>query len=274
MVSTTLKRILERGFIIIALILLYTPIILMIIFSFFNTSSFTFKNGFSFDAYDSLFNSSNSAKIGEAFQNTIVIASVSSVISTIIGAVAAIGIFSMSRRSRNIIENINQLPVINSEIVIAVSLMLFFTSFKFPAGYTRLLIGHISFCTPYVILSVMPRLMQMDSNIYEAALDLGASPLRAIVSVIIPIILPGILSGFAMAFTISVDDFIITQFNKGTTTGIDTLSTYIYSSMHTGGGLKPYWFAAFSLIIVVVVGVLLLLNLRKYKSKAHLKASK
>jgi spermidine/putrescine transport system permease protein len=243
----------------------------MIIFSFFNTSAFSFKNGFSFDAYESLFNSSNSKKLEDALKNTIIIAAVSSVISTILGAVAAIGIYSMSKRSRKIVENINQLPVINSEIVIAVSLMLFFVTFKFPAGYTRLLIGHISFCTPYVILSVMPRLMQMDSNIYEAALDLGATPLRAIITVIIPIISPGILSGFAMAFTISVDDFIITQLNKGTTTGIDTLSTYIYSSMHTAGGLKAYWFAAFSLIIVLVVGTLLLINLRKYKSKAHIK---
>ncbi|MDR0751191.1 MAG: ABC transporter permease [Christensenellaceae bacterium] len=265
------KKILERSYIIVALILLYTPILLMIIFSFFNTSAFSFKNGFSFDAYESLFNSSNSKKLEDALKNTIIIAAVSSVISTILGAVAAIGIYSMSKRSRKIVENINQLPVINSEIVIAVSLMLFFVTFKFPAGYTRLLIGHISFCTPYVILSVMPRLMQMDSNIYEAALDLGATPLRAIITVIIPIISPGILSGFAMAFTISVDDFIITQLNKGTTTGIDTLSTYIYSSMHTAGGLKAYWFAAFSLIIVLVVGTLLLINLRKYKSKAHIK---
>ncbi|MDR2266312.1 MAG: ABC transporter permease subunit [Christensenellaceae bacterium] len=263
--KSTLKKLFERSYIVIALVLLYTPIFLMIVFSFFNTSSFSFSKGMSFNAYIQLFTSSNASTLGQAFKNTLLIAAISSVTATILGSFASIGIFAMSKRSRKIVENVNQLPVINSEIVIAVALMLFFITFRFPDGYTRLLLGHISFCTPYVVLSVMPRLMQMDSNIYEAALDLGAKPLRAIVSVIIPIILPGILSGFAMAFTISVDDFIITQLNKGTTSGIETLSTYIYSSQHTAGGLKPYWFAAFSIIIVVVVGALLLINLRRYK---------
>ena len=104
----------------------------------------------------------------------------------------------------------------------------------------RLILGHITFCTPYVVLSVMPRLMQMDPNIYEAALDLGASPIKALFKVVIPYILPGVLSGFAMAFTISLDDFIITQLNKGASTGIDTLSTYLYSSFHNSSDLRSY----------------------------------
>ena len=143
--------------------------------------------------------------------------------------------------------------------------MLFFATFGFPQGYFRLIIGHVSFCTPYVILSVMPRLMQMDPNIYEAALDLGASPIKALFKVIIPTILPGVISGFAMAFTISLDDFIITQLTKGASTGIVTLSTYLYSSLRNASGLKPFWLPVFSIIIVLVVFVVLFSNLRSYK---------
>ncbi|MDR3185910.1 MAG: ABC transporter permease [Christensenellaceae bacterium] len=260
-----IKKLCENGYILVILLLLYLPIILIIIFSFFNTSAFSFRKGFSFDSYASIFDPNNSAKLTESIKNTIVIAVISAVIATLLGTIAAIGIFSMKKRTRRIVENANQLPIINSEIVVAVSLMLFFVTLRIPEGYMRLIIGHISFCAPYVVLSVMPRLMQMDSNIYEAALDLGANPFRAMCRVIIPIILPGILSGFVMAFTISLDDFIITQLNKGSTTGIDTLSTYIYSTQHTAGGLKPYWFAVFSIIIVVMIGVLLLINLRKYR---------
>ena len=153
-----------------------------------------------------------------------------------IGSIAAVGIFNLKPRVRKVVENINQLPIINSEIVMAVSLMLFFSTFAFPQGYVRLIIGHISFCTPYVVLSVMPRLMQMDPNIYEAALDLGASPIKALFKVILPMIFPGIVSGFAMAFTISLDDFIITQLNKGASTGIDTLSTYFDNHCRRGSG--------------------------------------
>lgn len=261
------KKTLEKGYILIILCLLYAPIIMIVIFSFSNTSNFTFKHGFNFEAYKSIFSSSNTPLLMSALKNTFFIAAVASSIATVMGTFAAIGIFSLKRKARRIVENVNQLPIINSEIVVAVSLMLFFVTFKFPEGYLRLIIGHISFCTPYVILSIMPRLMQMDSNIYEAALDLGASPLRALITVIIPIIAPGILSGFAMAFTLSLDDFIITQMNKGATTGINTLSTYIYSSQHNAPGLNPFWFAVFSVIIVIVVTMVLTINLRQYKSK-------
>lgn len=262
------KKFIERGYIFLVLALLYAPIILIIVFSFSNTSNFTFANGFTFDAYKAIFNSEQTAKLLDSLKNTIIIAVISSVAATIIGAIASVGIFNLKKRVRRVVENVNQLPIINSEIVMAVSLMLFFTTFHFPQGYTRLIIAHISFCTPYVILSVMPRLMQMDSNVYEAALDLGASPFKALFKVILPIIAPGILSGFAMAFTISMDDFIITQINKGTTTGIDTLSTYIYSSQHTARGLSPFWFAVFSIIIVAVITIVLVINFRSYAKKA------
>ncbi len=261
------KKIFDKAFIFIILALLYAPIVMIIVFSFSNTSNFTFPHGFTLDAYRSILNSSQTPAFLSALKNTLIIASVSSVAATILGSVSAIGIFNLRKRMRKVVENVNQLPIINSEIVMAVSLMLFFVTFKFPQGYVRLIIGHISFCTPYVVLSVMPRLIQMDPNIYEAALDLGASPAKALVKVILPIIYPGIISGFVMAFTLSMDDFIITQINKGATTGIDTLSTYIYSSQHNARGLNPFWFAVFSIIIVFIITLLLIINLRQYIKK-------
>ncbi len=262
------KKILSKAYIVFVLLMLYAPILLIIIFSFANTSNFTFTRGFTFDAYRSILNSPQTPALIDALKNTFFIAIVSAVVATILGAISAIGIFNLRKKVRITVENINQIPIINSEIVMAVSLMLFFVTFKFPQGYVRLIIAHISFCTPYVILSVMPRLIQMDANIYEAALDLGASPAQAMIKVILPIIASGILSGFAMAFTLSLDDFIITQINKGTTTGIDTLSTYIYSSQHNARGLNPFWFAVFSIIMVVILALLLIINLRKYIIRA------
>ena len=129
-----------------------------------------------------------------------------------------------------------------------------------------MIIAHVSFCTPYVVLSVMPKLEQMDPNIYEAALDLGAGPVRAMTTVVVPILTPGIISGFVMAFTISMDDFIITEINKGATTGIETLSTYIYHDARVQG-LEPFWFAVFSIIFVVVLAILLFVNLRKVRKE-------
>ena len=264
------KKIAEKGYVFLVLALMYLPILMVIIFSFSGSAHFTFNNGFTFDSYKELFTDAPK-KLWDSLLNTVIIAIISSVGATIMGSIAAVGIYNMKPRSRHVVENINQLPIVNSEIVMAVSLMLFFTTFAFPNGYTRLILGHITFCTPYVVLSVMPRLMQMDSNIYEAALDLGASPIKALFKVVIPYILPGVLSGFAMAFTISLDDFIITQLNKGASTGIDTLSTYLYSSLRKASGLRAFWLPAFSIIIVIVVAAVLLINLRSYKKEGRKK---
>jgi spermidine/putrescine transport system permease protein len=152
----------------------------------------------------------------------------------------------------------------------AVSFMIFFVTCRFAEGYARLIIAHIAFCTPYVVLSVLPKLESLDPNVYEAALDLGANPFKAMMKVIFPIISPAIMSGFVMAFTISLDDFIITQINKGAATGIDTLSTYIYSDARVQG-LEPFWYAIFSIIFVLVLGIILVANmarLRKQKKEA------
>lgn len=256
------KKILEKCYLGIILAFLYAPIILIIIFSFSNSSTFTFKNGFSFEAYSSIFTSDKTPELLEAVKNTFLIGMIASVISTLLGSIASVGIFSLGKRMRRVVENVNQLPIINSEIVMAVSLMLFFVTFKFPAGYLRIIIGHIAFCTPYVVLSVMPKLAQMDPNVYEAALDLGASPIKALFKVLLPILTPGIVSGFVLSFTLSMDDFIITQINKGAATGINTLSTYIYEDARLKG-LSPFWFAIFSIIFVAVLAIVLLLNLKK-----------
>ena len=256
------KKILEKCYLAIILAFLYAPIILIIVFSFSNSSTFTFKDGFSFEAYASIFTSEKTPELLEAVKNTFLIAIIASVVSTLLGSVASVGIFSLGKRMRKVVENVNQLPIINSEIVMAVSLMLFFVTFKFPAGYIRIIIGHIAFCTPYLILSVMPKLAQMDPNVYEAALDLGASPVKALFKVMLPMLAPGIVSGFVLSFTLSMDDFIITQINKGAATGINTLSTYIYEDARLKG-LSPFWFAIFSIIFVVVLAIVLLLNLKK-----------
>ncbi|NLT18552.1 MAG: Inner membrane ABC transporter permease protein YdcV [Firmicutes bacterium ADurb.Bin080] len=265
------KKISPKIYLIIILALLYAPIIFVVVFSFSNTTNFTFPRGFSLEGYRAIFTSSHAEKLLDSLKNTIIIAVISSIASTIIGSVSAVGIFYMKPKTKATFENINQLPIVNSEIVMAVSLMLFFTTFSFPTGWLRIIIGHITFCTPYVILSVMPRLMQMDSNIYEAALDLGASPVKALVKVILPIIFPGIISGAAIAFTLSIDDFIITQINKGAATGIDTLSTYLYSSTRSASGFEPFWYPLFTIIIIIVITIVLLVNLNKFKTKGKKK---
>ena len=256
------KKVVGKAYIYIILALLYAPILLIIVYSFSNTSNFSFRHGFSFEAYKSIFTSEKTPELMSALKNTLRIAAISSVVSTVLGAFSAIGIFSLGKKARRVVENVNQIPIINSEIVMAVSLMLFFVTFKFPEGYVRLILGHISFCTPYVILSIMPKLASLDPNVYEAALDLGANPIKAMTKVMIPMIAPGIVSGFVMAFTLSMDDFIITQINKGASTGINTLSTYIYADARIKG-LSPFWFAIFSIIFVVVLGILLVMNFRK-----------
>jgi len=249
-------------YLILVLIFLYAPILCIILFSFFNTSLFSFANGFSFEAYASIFTSNKAPELWRAIGNTALIAIVSAVISTVIGTFSSIGIFNLGKRTRKLVENVNQLPVINSEIVMAVSFMVFFSTFAFPEGYLQLFIAHIAFCTPYVILNVMPQLTQMDPNVYEAALDLGATPAQAVTKVLLPMLRPGIVSGFVLSLTLSMDDFIITQINKGTNTGIETLSTFIYSDARVKG-MEPFWFAVFSIIFIIILTVLLLINLKK-----------
>ena len=264
------KKVFEKTYLLVILAMLYAPIIFIIVYSFSGSSNFNFKDGFTFSSYEAIFTSDKSEALWEAVGNTFLIASVSSVCATVMGTFASIGIFALGKRVRRTVEAVNQFPIINSEIVMAVSFMIFFVTCRFAEGYARLIIAHIAFCTPYVVLSVLPKLESLDPNVYEAALDLGANPVKAMLKVIFPIISPAIMSGFVMAFTISLDDFIITQINKGAATGIDTLSTYIYSDARVQG-LEPFWYAMFSIIFVLVLGIVLVANmvrLRKQKKEA------
>ena len=258
-----IARIFADGYLGLVLALLYLPIFLIIVFSFSGNSYFTFKDGFTLDSYRALFDSDQTTGLLNALKYTAILAVSASVISTIFGAFSTIGIYALGRRMKKVVLTVNQLPMINSEIVMAVSLMVFFAAFSkvFPQGLTRLIISHVAFCTPYVILSILPRLQKMDPNMYEAALDLGANPFTAMIKVVFPYIMPGIISGFAMAFTLSLDDFIITQFNKGDT-GIETLSTYIYEDARVKS-LEPFWFAVFSTFFVVMFTLLLLINIKR-----------
>lgn len=258
------KKILEKSYLFVILAILYAPIVFIIVYSFSGTSNFNFNDGFTFSSYEAIFTSDKSEALWEAVGNTFLIATVSSVCAAIMGTAAAIGIFAMGRKTRRVTETVNQFPIINSEIVMAVSFMIFFVTCRFAEGYVRLIIAHIAFCTPYVVLSVLPKLESMDPNVYEAALDLGANPFKAMLKVIFPIISPAVLSGFVMAFTISLDDFIITQINKGAATGIDTLSTYIYSDARVQG-LEPFWYAIFSIIFVLVLGIVLVANMYRVR---------
>ncbi len=257
----------------VVLCFLYLPIVLIIVFSFSGNSNFAFVDGFNFKSYIEMFSGPKAGALADALKNTLIIAAVSSVLSTVLGTFSAIGIFYLGKRMKKAALTVNQLPMTNSEVVMAVSLMLFF-SFLIPAvtrnlfsDYVVLVLSHISFCTPYVVLSVMPRMTQMNPNLYEAALDLGASPLKALFKVIVPFVMPGVISGFVMAFTLSMDDFIITQINKGEN-GLNTLSTYIYEDIRVKG-MQPFWFAVFSIIFVVVLTLLLIANNKKQNKSSE-----
>lgn len=209
--------------------------------------------GFSLMWYKQLF---ESQMIMEALLNTLVIAFLSSLIATILGTLACIGINQMKKVPKTIVMGLNNIPLLNAEIVTGISLMLIFIAFGVTLGFKTILIGHITFNVPYVILSVMPKLKQTEKSTYEAALDLGATPVYAFFKTIFPDILPGILSGFLLSFTMSLDDFVITHFVKGA--GINTLSTLIYSEVRKG--IRPSLYALSSIMFVAVFLLLLVIN--------------
>jgi spermidine/putrescine transport system permease protein len=190
----------------------------------------------------------------EALGNTFLVAFVSSLISTLLGTIGAIGIYYMKQRGKKLFETLTQIPVINAEIVMALSLAVLFIFFGLPVGFTTLVIGHIVLTVAFVYLSVKPKLQQMDPSIYEAALDLGATPMVALIKVILPEIFPGIVAGFVLAFTLSLDDFIITSFLKPAS-GFETLSTYVEAQLRVG--IPPEIRALTTLIFLFAVGVLI-----------------
>jgi len=255
-----MKKFFAQLYLWILLALLYAPIIIIAIFSFTESKVLGNWTGFSTKLYTSLFSGGAHHSLLSAIQNTLSIALIAAVASTILGTIAAIGIYNMRGRKKQVINLLNDIPMLNPDIITGISLFLLFVSLGISQGYTTVVLAHIAFCTPYVVLNVMPRLQQMNPNIYEAALDLGATPFQALRKIIIPEIRPGMISGFILAFTLSIDDFAVTLFTKGNE-GLETLSTYIYADARKGG-LTPELRPLSTIIFVVVLLLLIIINVR------------
>ncbi len=259
------KKTISTAYLAFLLILLYAPIAIIIIFSFTEAKVLGNWTGFSFKLYQSLFQPGTHHSLSHALWNTLIIGLTAATASTLLGTMAAIGIYNLRPRARKTIQLVNSIPVLNPDIITAVSLFLLFVSLGISGGYTTVILAHISFCTPYVVLSVLPRLQQMNENLYEAALDLGATPWLALRKVLIPELRPGMISGFLLAFTLSIDDFVVTLFTIGNE-GLETLSTYIYADARKGG-LTPELRPLSAIIFVVVLVLLLMINRRAAKKQ-------
>lgn len=242
----------------IIFLFLYAPILVLIVYSFNASKSRGQWGGFTLKWYGELLKDPD---ITKALYYTFLVAVLSSLISTVIGTISAIGIHNMGLLGRKFVLNVNYLPVLNPDIVTGVALMTLFVSVNMQLGFTTMLISHVVFNIPYVILSVLPKLRQMNRHMAEAALDLGATPFYAMRKVIIPEIMPGVISGALMAFTLSIDDFVISFFNTGG--GVTNLSIVIYSMARRG--VKPSINALSTLMLVTVVVLLLFINKRTTK---------
>ncbi len=262
----TRSKVFARLYIWLILIILYAPIVFIAVFSFTEAKSLGNWTGFSLKLYQNLFTGSmqNSSGLLSAVENTLLIALIASLIATMLGTVAAIGIYNMKGRRKNVMTFLNNIPMINPDIITGVSLFLLFVFLHISQGYTTVVLAHITFCTPYVVLNVLPKLSQMNPNIYEAALDLGATPAQALRKVLIPALRPGMISGFILSFTMSLDDFAVTFFTRGTI-GLDTLSTYIYTDARKGG-LTPELKPLMTILFLVILVVLLVINIRQSKN--------
>ncbi len=241
-------------------VFLYAPIIVLIVFSFNTTKSRTIWSGFTLNWYKELFHDS---LIMSSLQTTLTVSVIASVIAAVIGTFAAIGFFNMKKNWRSPLLLVNNIPVVNADIITGVSLSLLFVSagamLHFELGLGTLLIAHISFDIPYVILSVMPKLYQLDRNLFEAAQDLGCTWFQTIYKAIIPEIMPGIINGLLIAFTMSVDDFVISYFTAGSS--VQTLSMTIYAM--TRRRISPKINAISTLLFAVVLILLVIVNVRE-----------
>ncbi len=248
-----MKKALKGIYIALILLFLYMPIGTLMVLSFNGGRSMNSWKGFSLKWYEEMF---QSEQIMDALRNTLTIAFWAATVATVVGVAACIGINSMREKSKAVLMGLNNIPLLNADIVTGISLMLSFLLFGISLNYGTVLFAHITFCIPYVILSVMPKFRQLENHTYEAALDLGASPVYAFVKVVLPDIMPGILSGFLLSFTMSVDDFVITHFTRGV--GINTISTLIYSQVKVG--IRPTLYALSTVIFVTVLIVLVAVN--------------
>ena len=261
-----MKRFFAQCYIWLLLIVLYAPIVFIAIFSFTESKVLGNWTGFSTKLYSNLFTSdmqgANSLML--AIENTLLIALIAACVSTVLGTIAAIGIHNMRGKSKQAITFMNNIPMLNPDIITGVSLFLLFVFLHISQGYTTVILAHITFCTPYVVLNVLPKLTQMNPNIYEAALDLGATPFQALRKVLMPMLKPGMISGFILAFTMSLDDFAVTFFTRGTI-GLDTLSTYIYTDARKGG-LTPELRPLITLMFVGILILLIVINIRNIRN--------
>ena len=246
------KRTFGKILMILLIIFFYAPILYMIIFSFNEGKSLTHFSGFSLKWYQHMLESRD---MMEALYTTFSIAILSTLISTIVGTITAIGLSKSKKIVRDVVEQVNNLPIMNPEIVTAIGFMLLFITFQAEKGYTTMLLAHIAFCIPYVILSVMPKVRSLDPNLADAAMDLGATPMQALLKVIVPQITPGIVSGALIAFTMSVDDFIISYFVTGQ--GVKNLSIMVYTMSKR---VNPSINAISTLVVVIITIALVAIN--------------
>ena len=257
-----MKSALGRIYLTLVLIFLYAPIATLMILSFNSSKSRAHWGDFTLDWYLELF---SNEEIMAAFRTTLFLAFLSALIATVLGTAACTGMQFMKRKGRSVIMGITNIPMLNADIVTGVSLMLLFLAARISMGFTTVLIAHITFNIPYVILSVMPRYRELNKSTYEAALDLGAKPLYAFFSVVLPDLMGAILSGFLMSFTMSLDDFIITHFTQGP--GFDTLSTKIYSEVKKG--INPQIYALSTIMFLVVLLLLFIVNYKPWAKRPH-----
>ena len=258
------KKLAQKFYIGLILLFLYAPILILIILSFNKSKSRSKWGGFTLDWYIELF---HNEEIMNALYTTLLIAILSALIATIIGTAASLAMNSMKRIPRSILMGITNIPMLNADIVTGISLMLLFVVLNYSLGFSSVLMAHITFNIPFVILSVMPKLKQLNKSTYEAALDLGATRSYAFYKVVLPDIFPGVLSEFLLAFTMSLDDFVITYFTKGAS--LDTLSTKIYTEVRKG--IKPEMYALSTLLFVSVLLLLVFTNRRSNKVKKLVK---
>lgn len=248
-----IEKVTKRIYTYLVFLFLYAPIMVLIVFSFNDSKSRSKWTGFTLKWYRELF---KDGEILKALYYTLIIAILTTIIATVIGTLAAIGIHYIKGRSKKLILNVNYLPIINPDIVTAVSLMALFRFLRIKFGFFTMLLSHITFSIPYVILSVLPKLKQMDNNLSEAAMDLGATPFYAMRKVILPEIKPGIISGALMVFTLSIDDFVISFFNTGQ--GVSNLSITIYSMARRG--INPVINALSTLMFIGLLILLIFIN--------------
>lgn len=246
------KRVFGKILMALLMIFFYAPILYTIVFSFNKSKSLTNFSGFSLQWYEKMF---SDRTMMEAIVYTIIIAVLATIISTVVGTITAIGLSKSKKVIRNVVSQVNELPVMNPDIVTAIGLLMFFSALHVSKGFVTLLLAHVMFCIPYVILSITPKLRSLNPNLAEAAMDLGATPWQALTKVIVPQIMPGIVSGALIAFTMSFDDFVISYFVTGN--GVSNISILVYTMSKR---VNPSINAVSTLIIVILATGLLVWN--------------